>query len=388
MVKIAHLLCLSTAVFAQKEDQKKSAAGITLPVITFGTIGLVCLFVFVLVKGKMKDIFQPRRILKRGRPPYIPGMFRWIWIVYKTEEPFLVNTVGIDGVMFLRFMKMGYRLFALLSFIGLFVLAPINFHSNPPTFPVGASYFEIEALLLPSLTIDNIKTNSASGFILWILCGFVWLFSFIAYGFITNLYRNFISLKLQSDEYTLKRTKLSKVELRTCFIAGVPRSLRNEVSLSVYLENLGLGKVENVVLVRNWSQLQSAVQHRAYWLEKMEKLYTLSLQIRPPSFYGPPVDELFPSHHSDAEVIVRELESRFRNIQRPFHKNGFLGIFGEKVDSVKFASESFLEWDAKVQRLRKTPRNHLQLILPLSLFTRLCLLHCYRSVLFIPLHLT
>ena len=355
MIILSILFSAAVAALAQKEDPKKAAAGITLPVITFGALGLLCLFIFVAVKGKMKDIFQPRRILKKGRPPQIPGMFRWIWIVYRTEEPFLVNTVGIDGVLFLRFLKMGYQLFALLSMIGLFILAPINFHSNPPTFPHGATYFEIESLLLPSLTIDNINSNTASGFILWILCAFVWLFSFIAYAFLTNFYRNFISLKLQSDEFTLRRTRLSKIEMRTCFIAGVPRSLRNEVNLSVYLENLGVGRVENVVLVRNWSQLQNAVQQRAHWLERLEKLYTLSQQIQSSAFYSPPVNEIFPSRHSDAEVIVRELESRFRNIRRPFHKNGFLGMFGESVDTVEFACKSFLDWDARVARLRKMP---------------------------------
>jgi hypothetical protein len=251
---------------------------------------------------------------------------------------------------------MGYQLFFILSFIGLGVLAPINYHANPPQFPTNATYFEFEAILLPALTIDNIKSKSESGYILFILLTFVWINSLIALTFLFNFYRNFISLKLHYDEYALMRTKMSKVEMRTCFIVGVPKELRSEINLTVYIENLGVGKVESVVLVRNWSQLQEAVQKRAFYLEQLERLYTLSEKMNPSGF-ATETNGVSPIHHSDAEIIVREVELRYRNIYRPFHYSGFLGMFGEKVDSVEFNCKEFLNWDSKVQRLRKTPES-------------------------------
>ncbi len=87
-----------------EKPQKTTSAGITLPVLTFGAIGLVCLFIFMLVKGRMRDIFQPRRILKQGRPPWIPGIFGWIPIVYRTDEQFLVHTCGMSLMLIITFM--------------------------------------------------------------------------------------------------------------------------------------------------------------------------------------------------------------------------------------------------------------------------------------------
>lgn len=340
------------AILIMDKTKKSSSAGITLPVVTFGSFGLICIFIFMMVRGRLKDIYMPRRILKKGRPPPLPGVFSWISVVYRTDEAFLVNTVGVDGVMLLRFLKMGYQLFFILSLLGLFVLAPINYHSTPPTFPQGATYFEFEAILLPSLTIDNIQ-NAGSGYVLWLLLVFVWIICFITFVFVLRFYRSFIELKLHYDEFALTRTRMSKVEMRTCFLIGVPRDLRSEVDLTVYIENLGVGKVENVVLVRNWSQLQTAVQQRGVYLEKLEKLYTLTE--RYPFLNTPPVQDFFPVRVSDSEIIVQEIEKRFRNIPRPVHYTGFLGFFGERVDSLDYYCKLFREWDAKVQRLRKTP---------------------------------
>jgi hypothetical protein len=136
----------------------------------------------------MKDIYTPRRILRSGRPPSIShGLFSWIPVVYRTEESFLINTVGLDGVMLLRFFKLGYTLFFFLSLLGLGILAPLNYLANPPTFHGDQTYYEIEAILLPALSIDNIPSTNVV--MLRTILGFCWVLTFIAIGFLFNYYR-------------------------------------------------------------------------------------------------------------------------------------------------------------------------------------------------------
>lgn len=155
--------------------------------------------------------------------------------------------------------------------------------------------------LIP-LGIGNIPSENFT--LLRILLGLCYLISFITFGFLFRLYRKFLALKLQYDEYALMRTKLSKIEMRTVMIFGVPRDLRSEVNLSVYLENLGIGQVDSVVLCRNWSLLQTAVQKRALYLEKLENLYTLSEKTLPEARSPPLLDGFFPAHLSAAEQTV------------------------------------------------------------------------------------
>ncbi|KAJ3369054.1 hypothetical protein HDU91_000093 [Kappamyces sp. JEL0680] len=325
------------------EKQKKSAQGITLPVLTFGSLGLLCILLFCVVKPRMKDIYTPRRILSRGRPPSISyGLLSWIPVVFRTEEQFLINTVGLDGVMLLRFFKLGYTLFFFLSIIGLGVLAPLNYHANPPTFKGNETYYEVESILLPALSIDNIPFGDTA--MLRIILVFCWIITFCAIGFLFSYYRGFISLKLQYDEYALKRTRMSKIEMRTVMVFGVPRDLRSEINLSVYFENLGIGKVENVVLCRNWSLLQDAVQKRGMYLEELEKLHVWACKMKLPTSPTTSGSDLFAiPQRFTADIILDSISSKFAALdpaQRPTHRTAL-----------------FKEWDARVSRLRKSPEN-------------------------------
>ncbi|KAJ2998500.1 hypothetical protein HDV02_004508 [Globomyces sp. JEL0801] len=302
------------------DPKVKNNQGIILPLITFGSIGLFCVFLFCIVRKYsitilterfFNDIYSPRTMLPRGRPPKISNrLLSWVWVVFSTSESFLVNTVGLDGVMV------------------------------PQQSPL-----------------------------LKVILGFTWLISFIAYGFIMIYYRRFITLKLQYDEYALKRTQLSKIEMRTVMVFGIPQDLRSEVNLAVYFENLGIGKVDTVVLCRNWSLLQRAVEKRAYFLRQLELLYVKCKKIPREYDSARNLNEErlpFVQRNDEHERLCSEILSHFSNIsplRRPKHRIGMVslfivglfGLFGPLVDSVEFYCAEFKHWDKTVARIRKTP---------------------------------
>ncbi|KAI8901652.1 hypothetical protein BC833DRAFT_655373 [Globomyces pollinis-pini] len=348
------------------DPKVKNNQGIILPLITFGSIGLFCVFLFCIVRKFFNDIYSPRTMLPRGRPPKISNrLLSWVWVVFSTSESFLVNTVGLDGVMLLRFFKLGYQFFFVLSLLGMGCLAPINYYSNEPVLP-NSTWFKIEAVLLPALSIENVPQQSP---LLKVILGFTWLISFIAYGFIMIYYRRFITLKLQYDEYALKRTQLSKIEMRTVMVFGIPQDLRSEVNLAVYFENLGIGKVDTVVLCRNWSLLQRAVEKRAYFLRQLELLYVKCKRIPREYDSARNLNEErlpFVQRNDEHERLCSEILSHFSNIsplRRPKHRIGMVslfivglfGLFGPLVDSVEFYCAEFKHWDKTVARIRKTP---------------------------------
>eukprot|EP00842_Homolaphlyctis_polyrhiza_P004160 jgi/Hompol1/4745/HPOL_000502-RA len=94
---------------SEQPINKRPNLGILVPLATFAAVGLVCLLLFCIVRTCFKDIYSPRRVLTRslslyyGRPPRLrKGLFSWIPVVYSTKETFLINTVGLDGVMVLQ----------------------------------------------------------------------------------------------------------------------------------------------------------------------------------------------------------------------------------------------------------------------------------------------
>ncbi|KAI9095193.1 hypothetical protein DFS34DRAFT_188376 [Phlyctochytrium arcticum] len=401
-------------LFEENDDRKRKAkSGIIVPLGTFFSIGIMCFFIFCCVRTYMRDIYSPRRGLSSGRPPKLPkGLFAWIPVVFRMPEALVVRTVGMDAIVLLRFFKMGATFFATLTFFGLSIVAPVNYYANPPSFQnsTGILY---EDVLIPALSVENIPLQSR---MLWIHLFCTWFFSLIAYAFLISYYRGIVTLRLAHVDHVLRRTKMSKIEMRSIIVFGIPRELRHEVDLAGYFENLGIGKVENVVICRKWTRLREAVQNRAYYLMKLENVYARvmrNLHRRPRSILSwrrtdatsaPPRSVSYQApdrsngidlsgaqygaeHDAIVEVnedqpFIREPYGMFdheeRHIsstdgvdasifevmtrldavdprKRPTHRTGLFGMRGPTVDSADYYSQKFKEWDQKVHRLRRSP---------------------------------
>ncbi|KAJ8328094.1 hypothetical protein QVD99_000614 [Batrachochytrium dendrobatidis] len=381
----------------------KQNQGIIIPLMTFLSIGLVCLLVFCIVRTCFLDIYSPRRVLTRGRPPKLKkGLFSWIPVVFSTNETVLINTVGLDGVMFLRFFKMGYTMFFIFSILGVGILAPTNYYAHPPQLG-NATGYKLEDLILPALSVDNVPNQS---FYLRVHLIFTWVFSLLTLGYLVAFYRGYVLLKLQYDEYALRQTKMSKIEMRSVMVFGIPSELRNEVDLASYFENLGVGNVENVVLCRNWSHLRNNIQKRAYYLNKLETVFSQlskrSVALEQPSVFKSIIQnalscciphsptprrqfqrrDMFRGNSAvrvaaqlsseqsplltrrafgsnDAiDPSVFEVLSRIDAMNpkwRPQHRTGFLGLFGPLVDSAEYYAAEFNKCDRQVARYRRIP---------------------------------
>ncbi|KAJ3217944.1 Radial spoke head protein 3 [Dinochytrium kinnereticum] len=338
-----------------------------------------------------------------GRPPKLPkDPFTWVSTVWSIPESFLITTVGLDGVIFLRFLHTSAYLFTALSILGLFILVPVNYFANP----LSDQQTDLdEAAYLKALTVENVPNSSP---FLKVHLLFTWVFSFVAFGSLIYYYRGYVDLKLHHTEHVLRRTKLSKIELRSLIVFGIPRELRHEVDLAAYFENLGVGSVENVVICRKWNKLRTAVRNRTVCLQQLERIYfdvrrggagggkrvwggwgwvpEWVWKMVPGSNGGHSV----PSSNGEYEVgtavdvddpsssFTTPLLSSHRRFStsdsadpslfeimnfldavdpryRPRHRTGFLGLVGESVDSAGYFAERYREWDLLVHELRRSP---------------------------------
>ncbi|KAJ3104134.1 hypothetical protein HDU97_009485 [Phlyctochytrium planicorne] len=386
--------------------------GLKIALATFSSLGLLCIIIFCSVRNVFRDIYSPRRSLGSGRPPKLPANpFTWVATVWAVPEAFLVTTVGLDGVLLLRFLQNSAYLFTVLSVLGLLVLVPVNYFANPPT-----REDLDEAAYLKALTVENVPNSSPylRAFPLYLQLS---LFS----AALIILYRGHVDLKLKHTEYVLRRTKLSKIEMRSLIVFGIPRELQHEVDLAAFFENLGVGSVENVVICRKWNKLRHAVWNRSFYLQQLERVYfevrrnysrghlprnlstlvlgtlsrvfgsSTSQQNGIPSTAhnngshsnGSAHSMLFEEGYDNSSSTTPLLSESHRQDQRwrfsssdsadpslfeimnfldavdpkfrPKHKNGFLGLFGDSVDSAEHYAEMYANWDAIVHGLRRSP---------------------------------
>ncbi|KAL4917142.1 hypothetical protein BDW62DRAFT_184235 [Aspergillus aurantiobrunneus] len=86
-------------------------------------------FLFLLLKGKLTRIYQPRTYLVPDRErtkPSPPGLFKWISPIFRTSSSEFVQKCGLDAYFFLRYLRMLLKIFLPLGCIILPTLLTIN----------------------------------------------------------------------------------------------------------------------------------------------------------------------------------------------------------------------------------------------------------------------
>jgi hypothetical protein len=133
------------------------------------------------------------------------GFFAWIKPVMSTREEDLVDRIGLDATLFLRFAKMCRDMFLALSIIGCAVLIPINISESGGAVIQGFSAFA-------TMTPMYVSTNA-----IWsqVLCA--WAFDAIVVFFLWWNYRKLLALRrryFQSSEYQMS------LHARTLMVGG------------------------------------------------------------------------------------------------------------------------------------------------------------------------
>ncbi|KAL1970181.1 hypothetical protein VTN77DRAFT_6586 [Rasamsonia byssochlamydoides] len=104
---------------------KAFLASLVTAIIVFAVETLL----FLLLKGKLTRIYQPRTYLVPDRErtkPSPPGLFRWIIAVFRTSNSEFIQKCGLDAYFFLRYLRMLLKIFLPLGILILPILIPLN----------------------------------------------------------------------------------------------------------------------------------------------------------------------------------------------------------------------------------------------------------------------
>ncbi|KKK12323.1 hypothetical protein ARAM_002735 [Aspergillus rambellii] len=147
------------------------------------------------------SLFRPRHTVvyapkvkhadrKHTPPPVGKGFFAWIKPVLRTREPDLVDCIGLDAIIFLRFTKMCRNIFIFISIIGCGVMIPLNISQSVNTNNVNTF-----------ATMTPLYVNSKA---IWsqVLCA--WGFDIIVAFFLWRNYKAVLALRrryFESSDY-------------------------------------------------------------------------------------------------------------------------------------------------------------------------------------------
>ncbi|KAJ5584435.1 uncharacterized protein N7459_004235 [Penicillium hispanicum] len=172
------------------------------------------------------SLFRPRHSLvyapkvkhadqKHSPPPVGKGIFSWIKPVVYTREPQLVETVGLDAAIFLRFTKMCRNIFIFMSIIGCLVMIPLNMTQSKGS---GGGSADSTLYLMTPLYVTNPTAIWSQVFCAWAIDLIIVFFLWRNYRAVRSLRRQYY----QSSDYQ------RSLHARTLMVTDIPQPDRSD----------------------------------------------------------------------------------------------------------------------------------------------------------------
>ncbi|PIA16408.1 DUF221-domain-containing protein, partial [Coemansia reversa NRRL 1564] len=233
-----------------------------------GSFFLLFILLFSVLRLRWPFIFSPRTRLTITAPPYLSRkFFGWILATMRTPETYILNTLGLDTVIFLRFYKMCMRLLLDVAFFSTAIIWPINIYWSKVNLDTEARH----AGNIDNSDSDlNIPVSYSQQYYLVPHIVFVYIFSGLAYYHISKFSSRWASLRW----HFLMQSRHALVS-RTVMLTDVPRHLAKSPRELEWFwgPGLQLGKIERVRVCPFNTRLTSSAKERAKCLIKLEHAY-------------------------------------------------------------------------------------------------------------------
>lgn len=343
--------------------------------------------------------------------PKLPqnSLFGWIPVLYKVNEDMVLEHAGLDAMVFLQFFKMCIKSLSICLILALTILSPIRYKlTGRVDYPDDDDDGEDNYATLGSWSNGFLADSDSSHHLLWwMYTVFTYVFTFIIGRFLFKQTSLIIGLR---QKYLGGQCSITD---RTIKVSGLPGVLRDKEALKSHLEGLGIGKVDSIVIVKEWNELNRLFHMRKgilrlleeYWVEYFDSIGIQNKNDLLSRNLHPNLRELITMNNTSAyqdeesesvealitdldgdidedeeedtnsvdhrtsnaslldeirERIGNELEDSVNQLpllndelnMRPKLRKGFLGIFGKKVDAINYYTEQLDVVDKEIIKAR------------------------------------
>jgi hypothetical protein len=215
----------------------------------------------------MPAVYQPRvkfAMEESKKPPALSiRKFAWAWPAFKTNEMDMIDKIGMDSIMFLRFILTCFKFFAGALVVAI-PLTIFNFYAKdidkPPRVILakGQKLKEIVKSSLLTLTMENLQAESRY-FYIYSICTVV--LSFYAYLLFYWTWRDYLTLK---EKYFTSQDYLDSPHSRTLLLNGISPKMQNNHEIQRLILNIDeMAEIVHIVYGRDFSEINNLCdQHR------------------------------------------------------------------------------------------------------------------------------
>lgn len=380
-------------------------------------LGLSAFLIFCILRKKYPRIYVANfnRInqnyvhshLRQKLPPLPQNLlFGWVPIVFKISESQVLEHAGLDAVVFLGFFKMCITVLATCVIFAITVILPVRYKYTgqvdlpDPDDDEGHNSTLVNSAGVHANLAKVLKHKKPDHEpILWMYTIFTYIFTCLVIYLLQKQTLRIIDMR---QRYLGKQSSITD---RTIKLSGILPLLREEEALKRHINLLGVGEVQDVVVVKEWNALNTLVKLRRKVMRQLEVAWVEYLETNGlsnttdvmTSRIRPSIGDLFNLHRSegaftDDDGHSEDVESTAASVtsshsiidqisehiddhgtlegsasqlpllnddtaKRPKMRKGWLGLFGPEVDCISYYTNQvdIIDKEIKRYRLREFP---------------------------------
>ncbi|KAJ3322200.1 hypothetical protein HDV06_003260 [Boothiomyces sp. JEL0866] len=203
------------------------------------------------------------------------GLFEWLKTVFLTPESILLHEIGLDALMFLRYMYICFWILLFTWILVIVVLLPINIFqpssngTNETIVLNGGTLLQVSANGLSNLSITKVPDGSG---LLWIHVLCCYLISGLCYYLLYGEYKIYTTYNIEVAKND--PGVVENLQQRTILINNLTPELCNKAKLKKWFDDLAIGEVTeiNMNTSQDYQLLQRLHLHHKL-LRKLESAY-------------------------------------------------------------------------------------------------------------------
>lgn len=218
---------------------------------------------FSLMRPHNSVVYAPklRYADDKHAPPRIgKGIFAWFGPVISTKEAQLVDKIGLDGTIFLRFTRMCRNIFAVLTIVAIGVLVPTNVVSSGKA---GSLKFDDNRDFWNTSTPLHVK-----GVGLWVHVVCAWALNLIVAFF---LWRNYVAVTRLRRQYFESADYLQSLHSRTLMFTDIPPASRTDEGILRLADEVEhTAAIPRAAIARNVKELPDLIEEHEEVVKELE----------------------------------------------------------------------------------------------------------------------
>ncbi|KAJ2162875.1 phosphate metabolism protein 7 [Coemansia sp. RSA 552] len=304
---------------AADDKDESSVSTFTSSLVFNLLVGTGIVIAFCVLRPRFKRVYAPRTyaVDKEKRSPSIGSrLLAWVPAAMRVPDERIIERVGLDTYMFLRYMRSMFIIFLVLSFLSLVTILPVNLTGTG-----GATE-------MSKLTIANVSSESTK---LWVHIVFFCLFvAWVMRNIFVELqvYTRLRIWWLTNPEHT------SKVGSSTIMVTPLPKPLSESDDKLRAAFDMFPGGVRQVIVNRDCEELADIIEDRDNWAATLEKLLT--------------------SYAAKSEKAFKKSAKKgttFKAPKRPTMRESSIPFKGPKLDAFEFLPTKIAELNHKIAEL-------------------------------------